>query len=92
MSAAVDTSGMVYPMQCLRCYHVHDAGKVEVVQRYTDCSVWRCPNCSSLIDDRPRGWGGSAVKYDPLQSALDEASIAVATRRSIHTVRKEQGL
>lgn len=29
---------------------------------------------------------------DPLQTALDEASIAVATRRSIHTVRKEQGL
>jgi hypothetical protein len=58
----VDTSGMSYPMRCLRCMHIHDTAKVTVVQRYSDCSTWRCPNCKALIDDRPRGWGGSAER------------------------------
>lgn len=53
---------MIYPMQCLRCYSIHDAGKVTIIQRYSDCSTWRCPNCNSLIDDRPQSWGGSAVE------------------------------
>lgn len=57
--APIDTSGMSWPVRCLRCNHVHDGGKVTVVQRYSDCSTWRCPNCRSLIDDRPGGWGGS---------------------------------
>lgn len=52
---------MSYPARCRHCTHIHDAGKVEVVQRYTDCSVWRCPNCRVLIDDRPVSWGGSMV-------------------------------
>jgi hypothetical protein len=56
---------MTYPMRCVPCGHVHDAAKVTVVQRYTDCSVWRCPRCGSLIDDRPRGWGGSAERVNP---------------------------
>jgi DNA-directed RNA polymerase subunit RPC12/RpoP len=55
-----DTEGMTSPYRCLRCGHVHDAGKVTPVGRYTDCTTWRCPGCGSLIDDRPRGWGGSA--------------------------------
>ena len=58
----VDTTGMRFPMRCLRCGHVHDAGSVEVVGRYSDCTTWRCPSCRSLIDDRPPSWGGSAER------------------------------
>lgn len=50
---------MTFPAICRHCAHVHDAGKAETVQRYTDCSVWRCPACKTLIDDRPHAWGGS---------------------------------
>jgi len=55
----VDVSGMGYPMRCKWCGQVHDAGPVEIVQRYSDCSVWRCPHCGVLGDDRPLRWGGS---------------------------------
>lgn len=55
---------MAYPMQCMRCLKVHDASNVTVLQRYSDCSTWRCPHCKSLIDDRPIGWGGSAKRVD----------------------------
>lgn len=58
-----DTSGMLAPGRCTRCRLVHDSGPVTVVARYSDCSVWRCPGCNSLIDDRPIGWGGS---FEPL--------------------------
>jgi hypothetical protein len=59
-----DVTGMFWPVKCTRCDHVHDGGKVTVVQRYADCSTWRCPNCQSLIDDRPASWGGSAIPLD----------------------------
>lgn len=58
------TEGMSAPYRCTRCGHIHDAGKVEVIARYSDCSVWRCPSCNAQIDDRPIGWGGSA---EPVQ-------------------------
>lgn len=58
---AANALEMSHPMRCTRCSHVHDTAKVEVVQRYSDCSTWRCPNCNALIDDRPVSWGGSAV-------------------------------
>lgn len=48
-----------YPVRCRHCGHVHDAAKVQVVQRYSDCSVWHCPGCHVLIDDRPERLGGS---------------------------------
>jgi hypothetical protein len=54
---------MHYPMQCKWCGHVHDTGKVTVIARYTDCSVWKCPRCGVTLDDRPAGWGG-AYKVD----------------------------
>lgn len=57
----LNISEMSWPMRCLRCSHVHDAGKVTVLGRYSDCSTWRCPGCNALIDDRPAAWGGSAV-------------------------------
>ena len=55
-----EAAGMQFPVLCRWCSHVHDSAKVTVVQRYADCSVWRCPACDNLIDDRPEGWGGSA--------------------------------
>ena len=65
LTAEVDTSTMLAPVECARCGHVHDAGHVEVVARYQDCSVWKCPGCGASIDDRPVGWGGgSAWKLD----------------------------
>lgn len=51
---------MFAPYRCMRCNKVHDAGNVEVVARYADCTMWKCPNCNATIDDRPIEWGGSA--------------------------------
>lgn len=59
-----DTRGMLAPGRCKRCHQIHDSGSVEVVARYQDCTVWKCPNCGAHIDDRPIGWGGS---FEPIQ-------------------------
>ena len=62
-----DVSGMLAPYSCGACGHVHDTAKVEVVARYTDCSVWRCPSCKATQDDR-QAWGfhspGQARRID----------------------------
>lgn len=58
------TEPMRFPYRCKWCGHVHDGSRVTVVQRYLDCSVWRCPNCDVLIDDRPERWGGSAIPVE----------------------------
>lgn len=63
-AAATSPAQMMWPMKCRWCRCIHDAGKVEVVQRYLDCSVWRCPGCGVLIDDRTEAWGGSAFRVD----------------------------
>jgi hypothetical protein len=63
MHPTIDTTGMSYPMRCKWCAAVHDAGPVKVIQRYSDCSVWKCPNCGILGDDRPISWGGSFERY-----------------------------
>lgn len=61
---APDTEGMVTPVRCRRCGGVYDVGKVTVLQRYADCSVWRAPCCGREVDDRadieylPRRNGG----------------------------------
>lgn len=57
-------AGMFAPVQCKHCGCVHDSGPVEVVQRYADCSVWRCPGCRVLVDDRDPRWGGGVYKLD----------------------------
>jgi hypothetical protein len=59
-----DTTGMTFPVRCRHCSRVYDLGKVEVVARYTDCSMWRCPGCSILADDRKPPWG--IQHYDEL--------------------------
>jgi len=59
-----DVTGMTFPYQCTRCNHIHDTGRLTDWHRYLDCTAWRCPNCQSLIDDRPVSWGGSAIPLD----------------------------
>lgn len=61
-TSSQDVGEMSYPMLCRWCGCTHDAALVEVQQRYLDCSVWRCPNCQTLVDDRPRELGGSAFR------------------------------
>jgi hypothetical protein len=47
------------PVRCLHCRTVYDMAAVQIVQRYSDCSVWRCPGCRLQVDDRClTGWGG----------------------------------
>lgn len=69
--------GMSHPAVCRHCRHVHDAGQAATVQRYSDCSVWRCPNCKVLIDDRPQSWGGSVTGQAArdLMARTEEAGI-----------------
>lgn len=55
--ALAEVEGMSYPVRCTKCSHVYDLGKVEVIGRYLDCSVWKCPGCRCTVDDRPKGWG-----------------------------------
>lgn len=57
-----DISEMLEPVQCKFCSHIHDAVKVEVTGRYSDCSMWKCPKCKRTLDDRPIDWGGSAIR------------------------------
>jgi hypothetical protein len=62
--AATTVQAMFAPVECRWCHRIHDSGRVEVIARYTDCSVWRCPHCGNQVDDRPEGWGGSAFPID----------------------------
>ena len=64
-ATAVRTAPMRYPVRCKWCSHVHDAAKVTVVDRFKDCSVWKCPGCGNALDDRPERWGGSALPVEP---------------------------
>ncbi len=61
-----------YWARCKWCSCVHDTTKVTVVSRYTDCSVWRCPGCSVLLDDRPERWGGGT--YPVTEAEAREAA------------------
>src|SRR5215217_7243860 len=61
---SADVSAMFAPVQCKRCGCVHDSGPVEVIARYADCSVWKCPGCGVAVDDRPPRWGGGVYKLD----------------------------
>lgn len=77
--------------RCLRCNHVHDVGDVEIVQRYADCTTWKCPNCKSVIDDRPKGWGGSAERVRAGEVTYDmygAPQVVVRTNDGRTAVRK----
>lgn len=60
-----DLLEMKAPVQCKWCNVIHDSATVEVVQRYADCSVWKCPDCGVQIDDRPEALGGTALPLEP---------------------------
>jgi len=48
---------MHFPVRCAFCGRVYDIGKVKVVARYADCSVWKTPCCGITADDRgDTGW------------------------------------
>lgn len=47
---------MSLPVRCTRCRNVYDVATVEVIARYSDCSVWVSPCCRQTVDDRPAGW------------------------------------
>jgi hypothetical protein len=47
-----NVSGMMSPVRCTHCGKVYDRCKVEVVARYAVISVWHCPGCNLLVDDR----------------------------------------
>jgi hypothetical protein len=65
MRPQVDVSKMSSPVRCRWCQKVYDLGSVTVVQRYADCSVWKCPGCKVLVDDRgSNGWGGTRHYYE----------------------------
>lgn len=48
---------MTSPVRCAHCGRIYDLGKVTVLQRYLDCSVWKTPCCRVMVDDRGPGWG-----------------------------------
>lgn len=66
-----DPAGWLAPGQCTRCRHVFDSGPVEVVARYADCTVFKCPGCGASIDDRPIGWGGSFKKLTRAEAVTE---------------------
>lgn len=49
---------MSRPGVCSGCRQQFDIDKVEVIAHYADCSVWLCPHCGIVHDDRQR-WGAS---------------------------------
>ncbi len=57
-----DVEGMHDPVRCAYCSHVYDLGMVEVTARYADCSMWKCPGCKTVVDDR--GETGRKSKQD----------------------------
>lgn len=63
---------MSSPVQCTRCSHVYDLGKVTVTARFQDCSVWRCPGCRITVDDRPVGWGDHHYRELPRRATREE--------------------
>lgn len=64
-----DVSGMTYPVRHTTCGKVHDAAKAEVLERYSDCTRWRCPLCKGICDDRAIGWGGNIEKLERLPAS-----------------------
>ena len=39
---------------CRFCHTEYDLGRVEVVARYAECTVFRTPCCGREVDDRPK--------------------------------------
>lgn len=64
----VEAEGMFSPVRCTHCRGIYDLGKVTVISRYLDCSVWRSPCCDLAVDDRGEGpFGKSRPDYTELR-------------------------
>lgn len=63
-AAALAAEPMRYLRRCKWCRSVHDAAKVTIVDRFSDCSTYRCPGCRQLLDDRPECLGGSSLPLE----------------------------
>lgn len=64
---------MSWPVRCTHCNRVYDGGKVTVIQRYADCSVWVSPCCRIQVDDRGTGpFGKSRRDITELDRATGE--------------------
>lgn len=47
-----DVTGLISPIVCAHCLEVYDLTAVKTVHRFADCTVFRCPHCDQLVDDR----------------------------------------
>ncbi len=57
---------MFSPVRCASCSRIYDLGKVEVIARYTDCSMWKAPCCGRPADDRGETGWKSTKDYYPI--------------------------
>jgi hypothetical protein len=74
--ALLDAIDMCQPVQCGRCGRIYDLGKVEVLHRYLDCTLFRSPCCKQQVDTRCEdapGWT-SQVDYIRIDKSLIEDS------------------
>lgn len=69
LSNRYDTTGMLDPIRH-RCGAVYDLAAVEVVARYLDRSVWRCPGCKQQVDDRKDSGWSQHRSYEHLPRAV----------------------
>lgn len=49
-------------VRCRFCGKVYDLGKVEIIARYADCTVFKTPCCGKEADDR--SWKGDFMRIE----------------------------
>jgi hypothetical protein len=47
-----DIDDMTSPVRCGRCNAIYDLGKVKVIHRYADCTLFTTPCCNQNVDER----------------------------------------
>jgi hypothetical protein len=65
---ATQVRDMMFPVRCT-CGQVYDPAKVEVSQRYMDCSIWKAPCRGRQADDRGETSWKSTRDYYPLDAS-----------------------
>lgn len=58
---------MLSPVRCRHCATVYDLTAVVIVDRRADCSVWHCPGCQVLVDDRGESGWTDRRDYDRIE-------------------------
>lgn len=59
-------------VRCSHCHRVYDIGKVEVLARYADCTVFKTPCCGREADDRTWKIFPDFVEIKESNEAFDE--------------------